>query len=985
MERIQVRLRKAHKLDKRITFAGMDVSVETQKGAYRHWGDRDGSSGKTLMLYDYGYVRGSLGTDGDHVDVYVGPDEFAPSVYVISQMTVNRWDTFDEQKCMLGFRTAREAKRAYMAHYNDPRFFGSMKEMPIGEFRDFIQQKANHGKVIKSGAIYYGKRGGKYSDPQHKVPWQDGGREQVSLREQQKLQKKIKRRAPGEGGEVALNRRELTMLLNSGRFALVSAGPNPAIPEDADMSKAQQASRHQSLRSDLVAGGFMHTQVAGRYGEREDTFLVMVHDAKRDEVRSMGSKYKQDSVIYGENGKFEAHYTHGPSQGLMDKGKGWSTKNKAGDFYTQMDHPDGTRTKFILGINFGKHVERTEKSMQPIRVRLVKAAPGGGWGPIPGGKRGGFRKRKGRKWEYWYAKDHPGESYPPGHAKAGKHKPYSTSGRTSGDHMPSFADSTAKVGTVTHGIENGLFQWKRSRRYTIDADGKQIRSTKVTPHLSDTDSMGMVNEYGGMIENLAKKALKRFALKSAYSLTSKGAKDETLEDLRRSGVEGILESVEAYDPKKGPFASHAKAYAGDYMARGAASLNLNVSLPVRHEKNLTRYIAARVRARQALGVDNPSPTQVLPFFDLKKKHLHQDMISGGGDQVPSNEVYELLEGAKAVAKTRRGKPKEITRSVAQQPSKLTWATMYHDFLDRGEAIGVDDESIALPGAKSGYGMSPEDQSLVRDQVTRALNAISDLGSHEITKEAKKGTGKYSREATRYRIADLGAVVHDHIVVSKSLDMIVKENPILKQRVSGEWKPVAVRSATNLMQDFLSEGMAKLQESTKGMRSESVVNSARDRVAPKRVIPHGPTFGELITQEAKKVTKTQVAAFREQHPSKGATDNEVRRTLARRSRIARGASKQMHKLMTHYAEVERISDTEGVMTTHDPTTGRWDSARVRMNRPVNEDFEKSGYPYDALTDSMIMEVQRYPLQMRLLLGDDGPSTQRTGFERVLGVS
>lgn len=142
-------------------FAGLRVSVETQTGAYRHWYDAHaGQAGKTRMLYDYGYIRGSLGTDGDHVDVYLGPDENAPNVYIVDQAKKPRgshagdglpWPAFDEQKVMMGFASIEDAQRAYLAHYNDPRFLLSIRTMPLGEFRSKVTSKAHHGYVIKAG------------------------------------------------------------------------------------------------------------------------------------------------------------------------------------------------------------------------------------------------------------------------------------------------------------------------------------------------------------------------------------------------------------------------------------------------------------------------------------------------------------------------------------------------------------------------------------------------------------------------------------------------------------------------------------------------------------------------------------------------------------------------------------------------------------------------------------------------------------------
>ena len=147
---------KARKLHRRRVFAGMQISVETQTGAHRHWHDpHSGEDGSTVMLYDYGYIRGTLGTDGDHVDVYVGPNPDAPNAYVITQMKRPRvdrrwWTEVDEQKVMLGFDTAKAAKAAYLRHYNDRRFFGTMKAMPIEAFRAKVLDKSNHGDLIKA-------------------------------------------------------------------------------------------------------------------------------------------------------------------------------------------------------------------------------------------------------------------------------------------------------------------------------------------------------------------------------------------------------------------------------------------------------------------------------------------------------------------------------------------------------------------------------------------------------------------------------------------------------------------------------------------------------------------------------------------------------------------------------------------------------------------------------------------------------------------
>jgi hypothetical protein len=142
---------KGRKLDRRRTFQGMDISVENQCGSFRCWKDpHAGTEGRTLMRYDYGYIRGTRGTDGDHVDVYVGSNKLATHAYVITQMKAPLFIEVDEQKVMLGFDSAAEAEAAYRLHYDNPGFFGMIQAMPMGEFRAAVMNKNNHGQLVKS-------------------------------------------------------------------------------------------------------------------------------------------------------------------------------------------------------------------------------------------------------------------------------------------------------------------------------------------------------------------------------------------------------------------------------------------------------------------------------------------------------------------------------------------------------------------------------------------------------------------------------------------------------------------------------------------------------------------------------------------------------------------------------------------------------------------------------------------------------------------
>jgi len=141
-------MEKAYKLHGKVEFQGLPISVENRAGSSRHWYDpNSGEKGSTKMKYPYGYIRGTLGTDGDEVDVFVGPKKDSTKVFVVTQMKKPGFKEVDEQKVMLGFHSATEAKQAYLDHYNDPKFFGSMKEFHMDDFK---QKLTSHkGKLIK--------------------------------------------------------------------------------------------------------------------------------------------------------------------------------------------------------------------------------------------------------------------------------------------------------------------------------------------------------------------------------------------------------------------------------------------------------------------------------------------------------------------------------------------------------------------------------------------------------------------------------------------------------------------------------------------------------------------------------------------------------------------------------------------------------------------------------------------------------------------
>ena len=129
-------------------FQGIPISIENPAGSYRKWYDpHTGKKGANKMLWPYGYFQRTEAVDGDSVDCFVGPHKDAPYAYIIRQMKAPTFEHYDEDKVMLGARSPEEAKRIYLAHYDDPRYFGRMDIVPM----DKLQQKLAENRQEPNG------------------------------------------------------------------------------------------------------------------------------------------------------------------------------------------------------------------------------------------------------------------------------------------------------------------------------------------------------------------------------------------------------------------------------------------------------------------------------------------------------------------------------------------------------------------------------------------------------------------------------------------------------------------------------------------------------------------------------------------------------------------------------------------------------------------------------------------------------------------
>jgi SNF2 family DNA or RNA helicase/predicted RNA methylase len=135
---------------RKLAWRGMTISIENEQGSMRRGTNRDGKSWEQRMAHPYGYFNQTEGVDGDHFDVFVGPNLEAPTVHVIQSRKVNRWDQPDEDKGMVGFNSAEEAKQGFLDSYSDPRFYGKMTSMPADEFVAKLKATKDKPALMKS-------------------------------------------------------------------------------------------------------------------------------------------------------------------------------------------------------------------------------------------------------------------------------------------------------------------------------------------------------------------------------------------------------------------------------------------------------------------------------------------------------------------------------------------------------------------------------------------------------------------------------------------------------------------------------------------------------------------------------------------------------------------------------------------------------------------------------------------------------------------
>ncbi len=133
-----------------IRISGLDVSIENPKGSTRRSKADAAEPWEVTMPAHYGYIRGSKGADGDHVDLFVGDKGDNGSFWVINQ---NHPDgKFDEHKVITGVDNAAEAIEVYRKSFADG--FGDKLMGSVSQRLDAGQLKAMLPDMARPAAVH---------------------------------------------------------------------------------------------------------------------------------------------------------------------------------------------------------------------------------------------------------------------------------------------------------------------------------------------------------------------------------------------------------------------------------------------------------------------------------------------------------------------------------------------------------------------------------------------------------------------------------------------------------------------------------------------------------------------------------------------------------------------------------------------------------------------------------------------------------------
>ena len=151
-----------------LSFGGYDFTVETPKGTTRSGKDEQGKPWSVTMHDTYGYIKGKIGVDGDHIDMFINDgadlDSFDGNVYVVDQVNPETGE-FDEHKVMYGYPSEEAATEAYLANYSKNwKGLGKVTAVPKATFDKWLESSDRKTKPFADYAMIQQEQAKKNDD-----------------------------------------------------------------------------------------------------------------------------------------------------------------------------------------------------------------------------------------------------------------------------------------------------------------------------------------------------------------------------------------------------------------------------------------------------------------------------------------------------------------------------------------------------------------------------------------------------------------------------------------------------------------------------------------------------------------------------------------------------------------------------------------------------------------------------------------------------
>lgn len=114
---------------KRVKWHGIQLLVDRPKGFTMEGTDSSGNKWTRTYQVDYGYIPKTDGGDGEGLDVFIGPDTSADTVWWVTQKKDD--GSFDEYKLLVNFKSKEAALKCYKAHV-PAKYFAGVGAFSVG-------------------------------------------------------------------------------------------------------------------------------------------------------------------------------------------------------------------------------------------------------------------------------------------------------------------------------------------------------------------------------------------------------------------------------------------------------------------------------------------------------------------------------------------------------------------------------------------------------------------------------------------------------------------------------------------------------------------------------------------------------------------------------------------------------------------------------------------------------------------------------------